>query len=122
VPAPTPPQELEFNIRIENLRQKVEEVNAESSVLLHERVKHIEEKEEKLLEEVAQLKTQNGDLLQGNEALRRQTKTLEAQNNELKAKLDSTCVTFTESNILFTALIEYGRLRAAKRLLGAASI
>jgi hypothetical protein len=72
----------------------VEEVNAESSVLLHERVKHIEEKEEKLLEEVAQLKTQNGDLLQGNEALRRQTKTLEAQNNELKAKLDGTCVIF----------------------------
>lgn len=100
----------------------MEEVNAESSVLLHERVKHIEEKEEKLLEEVAQLKTQNGDLLQGNEALRRQTKTLEAQNNELKAKLDGTCVTFTESNIFFTTLIEYGRLRAAKRLLGAASI
>jgi hypothetical protein len=68
VSAVLPPQELAFNMSVENLRQKLAEINLESAVLLHKRAKHIEE--------------QNNELL-------RKMKRLEDQNNALKVTIDS---------------------------------
>ncbi len=75
VSAVLPPQELAFNISIENLRQKLAEINLESAVLLHKRAKHIEE--------------QNDELLRGNADLQKKMKRLEDQNSELKVTIDS---------------------------------
>lgn len=68
VSAVLPPQELALNRSVENLRQKLAEINLESAVLLHKRAKHIEEQNDKLL---------------------RKMKTLEDQNNALEVKVDS---------------------------------
>jgi hypothetical protein len=68
VSAVLPPQERAFNMSVENLRQKLAEINLESAVLLHKRAKRIEEQNDELLGKM---------------------KRLEDQNNALKATIDS---------------------------------
>ncbi|OQU97551.1 hypothetical protein CLAIMM_03470 [Cladophialophora immunda] len=115
-----PQQEVEFRMSIESLRHKLVEVNLESTVLLHQRAKYIEE--------------QNEALLRGNRELKQQMRVIEDLNMDLRSQLERLRQTIHEEQVQrdrkefanFRALVnvpetsDHTDIQSCKRTLGGA--